>query len=72
MDDSVPVYDARNAPGRFEDVLDNLKNLPRYPTEIPPGSCAVVAYTMNTWGRDADVINVSFNVHWAMVLGVNL
>lgn len=66
----VPIYDARHAVGSFSEVVKNLHKLPRYPKEVPPGSCAIVGYTINTWGRqDGGMINVSFNVQWVMVLG---
>jgi hypothetical protein len=52
----------------YELVLD-VDKLPRVNREIPAGSCVVVAYTLNTWGRDLP-INISFNIKWAMILGV--
>lgn len=69
----VPIYDARQTTGSFEDALKNLRKLPRYPDEVPPGSCVVVAYTINTWGKQegGSMVNVSFNVQWVMVLGTN-
>jgi hypothetical protein len=72
MLNAVPVYDAREFAGTFEEAAKTLRKLPRYPNEIPPGSCVVVAYTINTWGKqDTGMINVSFNVQWVMVLGIN-
>jgi hypothetical protein len=65
----VPIYDARKCDtGFYETVLD-LEKLNRVGCEVPPGSCAVVAYTVNTWGKTA-VLNVSFNIKWVMILGV--
>jgi hypothetical protein len=66
---AVPIYDARKVENSFYDVVVNLGQLKRIDRELPPGSCAVVAYTANTWGKDLP-INVSFNVKWAMLLGV--
>jgi hypothetical protein len=66
---SVPIYDARKYTGNFYELLADLDRLKRFPTEIPSHACAVVAYTVNTWGRGAPV-NVSFNIQWAMVLGI--
>lgn len=64
----VPVYDARKIEDGFLESLSQLDKLKRIETEIPKDSCAVVAYTLNTWGRDE--ISVSFNVRWVMLLGV--
>jgi hypothetical protein len=70
--DLVPIYNARNATGSFQEVLKNLCKLPRYNTDIQPNSCAVIAYTINTWGKqDGGMVNVSFNVQWVMLLGTN-
>jgi hypothetical protein len=66
---AVPIYDARKQTGNFYALLADLDRLKRFPVEIPPRSCAVVAYTVNTWGRE-NPVNVSFNIRWAMVLGV--
>ena len=65
---SVPIYDARKYTGNFYELLADLDRLKRFPMEIPSGACAVVAYTVNTWGKNP--INVSFNIQWAMVLGI--
>lgn len=67
----VPIYDARKADPVFANVLSTLKNLPRYSGDIPQGSCAVVAYTINTFQKEGDeLISSSFNVHWAMLLAL--
>lgn len=66
---SVPVYDARKVDSNFYDLASNPGQLERVNREVPFGSCAVVAYTLNTWGK-SDQTNVSFNVKWVMVLGV--
>jgi hypothetical protein len=68
-DPAVPIYDARKYTGNFYELLVDLDRLKRFPVELPPRSCAVVAYTVNTWGR-GDPVNVSFNIWWAMVLGI--
>jgi hypothetical protein len=52
----------------FYDVVLNLEKLKRIHCELPSGSWAVVAYTVNTWGSQP--VNVSFNIKWAMLLGV--
>jgi len=65
----VPVYDARKANANFYNLVSNVEQLKRINREIPVGSCVVVAYTVNTWGKTLPV-NVSFNVKWVMVLGV--
>ncbi len=68
-DSSVPIYDARKYTGNFYELLTDLERLKRFPAEVPSRACAVVAYMVNTWGRESPV-NVSFNIQWAMVLGV--
>jgi hypothetical protein len=65
----VPVYDARKVDSNFYDLALGPSQLERVNREVPSGSCAVVAYTLNTWGK-THPINVSFNVKWVMVLGV--
>jgi hypothetical protein len=65
---SVPIYDARKVDSEFYQLVLDVDKLKRINSEIPSGSCAVVAYTVNTWSRDP--INVSFNIKWAMLLGV--
>jgi hypothetical protein len=65
----VPIYDARKVDSNFYDLASDPGRLERVNREVPFGSCAVVAYTLNTWGK-SDPINVSFNVKWVMVLGV--
>jgi hypothetical protein len=49
-------------------LLTDLDSMPRYIQELPTGSVAVVAYTVNTWG--GPLVNVSFNVKWVMLLGL--
>ncbi|KIM78970.1 hypothetical protein PILCRDRAFT_10889 [Piloderma croceum F 1598] len=51
----------------FYDLVLEIDQLPWIKRELPVDSCAVVAYTVNTWGTP---INVSFNVKWVMLLGV--
>jgi len=66
---AVPIYDARKVDGNFYDVMVSVEELKRINCELPPGSCAVVAYTVNTWGKGLP-INVSFNIKWVMLLGL--
>jgi hypothetical protein len=66
----VPIYDVRKIVDmNFYELDLDLDNLQRVHCEIPAGSYIVVAYTLNTWGRDVPV-NVSFNIKWVMILGV--
>jgi hypothetical protein len=66
---SVPVYDARTDAKNFYNVLPDLDGLDRFHGDVPVGSCVVVAYTINTWGKDKPgLLNVSFNVKWVMLL----
>jgi hypothetical protein len=68
---SVPVYDARNIELGIYNIINDVAQLPRVNVEIPSESCALVAYTVNTWGGGNDnLINVSFNIKWAVVLGM--
>lgn len=48
-------------------MLSDCDRLDNYSGELPPGSVAVVAYTVNTWGHP---INISFNVKQVMLLGL--
>jgi hypothetical protein len=66
---AVPIYDARKLKVKksFYDLVLEVDQLPHINRELPAGSCAVVAYTVNTWGTP---INVSFNIKWAMLLGI--
>jgi hypothetical protein len=64
----VPIYDARKVDANFYDLVLNIEQLNHINRKIPAGSCVVVAYTLNTWGKPT-TINVSFNVKWVMVLG---
>ena len=66
---TVPIYDARKYSGSFQELVYDVHQLDRVKRELPPGSCAVVAYTVNTWGASLPV-NVSFNVKWVVLLGV--
>jgi hypothetical protein len=66
----VPIYDGRNVKEQFAKVLTNFTNLPSLGEDIPYGSVAVVGYTINTFTRrNDDMISLSFNVHWVMILG---
>jgi hypothetical protein len=66
---AVPIYDARKLKFEksFYELVLEVDQLPRISRELPVDSCAVVAYTVNTWGTP---INVSFNIKWAMLLGI--
>jgi hypothetical protein len=67
--DYAPSSDARKCDtGFYETVLD-VDRLDRIRCEVPPGSCAVMAYTANTWRKNT-TLNMSFNVKWVMILGV--
>jgi hypothetical protein len=66
---TVPIYDARKVDANFYELVLNVDQLDRVNREIPVGSCVVIAYTLNTWGKTLPV-NVSFNVKWVMVLGI--
>jgi hypothetical protein len=55
--------------GNFYDVVHNVQKLKRIYRDLPHDSWAVVAYTINTWGNNSP-INASFNIKWAMLLGV--
>ena len=71
----VPVYNALKVDANFYDLVSNVKQLKPINCEVPAGSCAVVAYTLNTWVKNRPAVNappavnVSFNVKWVMVLG---
>jgi hypothetical protein len=65
----VPIYDGQKTQVGFHELLVNLEQLPRATQEIPCDSCAVVAYTISTWGPKS-AVNVSFNVKWVMALGI--
>jgi hypothetical protein len=67
---SVPVYDARTVKNNFYKILSDLDEMNRFKGDVPIGSCVVVAYTINTWGKGSGgVPNISFNIKWAMILG---
>ena len=63
----VPIYDARTK-DNFLKLLTDLNSMPHYIRELPTGSVAIVAYTVNTWG--GPLVNVSFNIKWVMLLGL--
>lgn len=66
----MPIYDGRKVGTNFADILSNLKGLPRYGGELSYGSCAVVAYTVNSFKKKQDdMLSMSFNIHWSMLLG---
>jgi hypothetical protein len=65
----VPIYDARKYTQSFRKLVSDIDQLDLVNRELPPGSCAVVAYTVNTWGASLP-INVSFNIKWVTLLGI--
>jgi hypothetical protein len=66
----VPVYDGRHTPFNFRgDLKDLAKILPEFLDEVPIGSCALVAYTVNKYLAKGNW-SLSFNVNWVVVLGI--
>ncbi|KIM74689.1 hypothetical protein PILCRDRAFT_14243 [Piloderma croceum F 1598] len=45
--DIVPIYDARKYTQSFLKLVPDIDQLDRINRELPPGSCAIVAYTVN-------------------------
>lgn len=68
----MPIYDARRVKSvDITEVLSRLDELPMMCDDVPHGTCAVVAYTVNTYAKKADPLRcVSFNIKWLMVMGV--
>ena len=67
----VPIYDCRDVQDKFDHILANLKDIPRYNKDLPFGSCVVVGYTANTFAKkDADKPSVAFNIHWVILLAL--
>jgi hypothetical protein len=69
---TVPIYDARKVrTDDFSEVLDRINEVPRLATDVPEGTCAVVAYTVNTYvKRDDTMKTVSLNIRWLMAMGL--
>lgn len=66
----VPIYDARGCSLDYEGDLENIENiLPRFDQEIPPGSFAVVAYTMSAY-KKGDNWNLGTNVQFVIVVAI--
>jgi hypothetical protein len=66
----VPIYNATNTKEQFSKVLANLESLPSLRSDIDPGSCVIVGYTVNTFTRkNDDMKSLSFNVQWVILLG---
>jgi hypothetical protein len=66
----VPIYNATDTKEQFSKVLANLESLPSLRSDIAPGSCAIVGYTVNTFTRrNDDMKSLSFNVQWVLLLG---
>jgi hypothetical protein len=68
----VPIYDARRVrTDDFSEVLDQINEVPHLAADVPEGTCAVVAYTVNTYvKRDDTMKTVSLNIRWLMAMGV--
>lgn len=72
----VAVLDGREK--RFsmtKNELSCLKDiLPPFESEVPPGSCVLVAYTTNTYMSNKleekvqEIFSLSYNLHWVVVL----
>src|ERR1700723_1833630 len=57
----VPIYDCCDVQDKFDHILANLKDIPRYNKDLPFGSCIVVGYTANTFAKkDVDKPSVAF------------
>jgi hypothetical protein len=66
----VPIYNATNTREQLSNILANLESLPSLRSDIDPGSCAIVGYTVNTFTRkNDDMKSLSFNVQWVILLG---
>ena len=70
----VPVWNAIGKKFDFGEMVPKLfmdsTLLPLFKGEIPPGSCVVVGYAVNTFKKQGDDMkSVSFNIHFAIVLG---
>jgi hypothetical protein len=66
----VPIYNACQVKKTFPEILPTLHTLPRYDSDLQRGSCAVVGYTVSTYQKKDSMLNVSFNIHWVMLLGL--
>ncbi|KAF8416926.1 hypothetical protein L210DRAFT_3511578 [Boletus edulis BED1] len=72
--EQIPVYDFTSRIRPFDPTIDlypEKTNAPLYDRDIPEGSLALVAYTVNTYDRKTDLSAryLSFNVHWAALIG---
>ncbi|KAF8133026.1 hypothetical protein EV363DRAFT_1162947, partial [Boletus edulis] len=72
--DQIPVYDFTSRQRPFNPTIDLYPaktNAPLYDHDIPEGSLALVAYTVNTYDRKSDLTAryLSFNIHWAALVG---
>jgi hypothetical protein len=70
----VPIWNAIGQKFDFKQMLPKLLRdptlLPPFEGEVPPESCVVVGYTVNTFTKAKDHMkSVSFNVHFVIVLG---
>ena len=64
----VPIYDAWEHLFYYAADLDHVDSaLPRYEHEIPPGSFAVVAYTMSTYKKGVD-FHLNTNVQFVVLV----
>jgi hypothetical protein len=63
----VCILDGRKKEFDVEKVIFTLASkLPRFSSEIPYGSIALVGYTVALWGEHFDKLSLSIN--WAVVL----
>ncbi|KAF6763377.1 hypothetical protein DFP72DRAFT_801285 [Ephemerocybe angulata] len=70
VESTIPVYDCRNMPLDLSQDLGRLETFTRWTEEIPYGSFVVVAYTVAVFRAEKNKAwTVSFNLHWAMLLG---
>jgi hypothetical protein len=64
----VPIYDARAHLFNYDSDFDHIdKVLPRYEAEIPSGSFAVVAYTLSTYKKGANM-HLNTNVQFVILV----
>jgi hypothetical protein len=65
----VPIFDGREHDFNFDDDLQNISDLlPLYESEVPFGSCALVAHTMTSYKKE-EKNHLSLNVQWVVILG---
>ncbi|KAG6381590.1 hypothetical protein JVT61DRAFT_187 [Boletus reticuloceps] len=72
--EQILVYDFTFRKQPFDPTIDLYPaktNAPLYDHDIPEGSLALVAYTVNTYDCKTDLTApyLSFNLHWAALIG---